>query len=92
VRVRLGLAAHLFPDCVGFLDFRPSERLQVRALIAMERFDENGRWRRLVWFARLRTGKLLTSREAREQLAANVLSLEYRQRGAARLRRLWASH
>jgi hypothetical protein len=92
VRVRLGLAAHLFPDYVGFLDASLSERLQVRALTAMERFDENGRWRRLVWFARLRAGKLLTSRAAREHLASNILSLDYRQRGAARLRRLWTSH
>jgi hypothetical protein len=92
VRVRLGLAAHLFPDYVGAPDASRSEGLQVRALTAMERFDENGRWRRLVWFARLRVGKLLTSRAAREHLAANILSLDYRQRGAARLRRLWTSH
>jgi hypothetical protein len=92
VRVRLGLAAHLFPDYLGVLDVSRGERVQVRALTAIERCDASGRWRRLVWFARLRIGKLLTSRDAREHLASNIMSLEYQRRGAARLRRLWTSH
>jgi hypothetical protein len=54
-RVRLGLAARLFPEYVARLsgdDFLA--RLQAPALLAMERVDENGRWRRLVGFARAR--------------------------------------
>lgn len=90
LRVRLGLATRLFPDYARCLPAAPAaERLQTQAIIALERFDENGRWRRLFWFARLRLGKLLRLRAERAHLASNILTLEYGQRGIARLRRLW---
>jgi hypothetical protein len=92
-RVQLALAARLFPEYLASPpDADLSERLQARALIAMERFDRNGRWRRLVSFGRLRLGKLLRSRAAREHLASNILSLDYGQRSIQRLRRLWTSN
>ena len=58
----------------------------------MERFDEAGRWRRLVWFARLRGGKLLRSQAERRYLASNMVSLGYGRRSMQRLGQLWASH
>jgi hypothetical protein len=91
-RVRLGLASRLFPEHVAGLSGGDLlEGLQLRALLAMERFDENARWRQLVWFG-LRLNQVLMSSAERKRLASNLLSSDYRQRGAARLRRLWTSH
>jgi hypothetical protein len=91
-QVWLGLAARLFPDYVGpFTDAELRARLQASALIALERFDENGRCRRLIWFARLRVGKLLGSPTDRRHLAANILSSEYARRSLERLHRLWVT-
>ena len=88
--VRLGLACRLFPDVAPLSDGDLLQRLQVRALMAMERFDENGRLRRLVWFG-LRLGQVLMSSAERERLAANLLSSDRRHRSTERLRRLWTS-
>lgn len=91
-RVRLGLACGLFPEYVAPLSGSDLfERLQVRALLAMERIDENGRWRRLVWFG-LRLTQVLMSSAERERLASNLLSSTYRHHSMQRLRQLWASH
>jgi Uncharacterised nucleotidyltransferase len=92
-QVRLDLAARLFPGYVSPApDANLRERLQAGALIAMERFDESGRLRRLVWFGRLRLGKLLRSAAERKHIRANVLSPAYHRRSAERLRCLWTSH
>lgn len=90
-RVRLGLASRLFPEYVA----PPSggdlfERLQVPALAAMERIDQNGRWRRLVWFG-LRLSQVLMSSAGRARLASKFLFSDYRHRRIEQLRRLWAS-
>ena len=91
-RVRLGLASRLFPEHVAeFSGGDLLEGLQLRALLAMERFDQNGRWRQLVWFG-LRLNQVLMSSAERKRLVSNVRSPDYRQRGVARLRRLWSSH
>lgn len=91
-RVWLILGAQLFPEQVHLrADAALSERLQARTLLAMERFDQTGRWRRLVGFARLRGGKLRNSRAEREYLASHLLSPAYGRRSMQRLRRLWAS-
>ena len=89
-RVRLGLAASLFPEYVA----RPSgddilARLHVAALIAMEEVDGNARWRRLVGFARVRADRFLTSRADRAYVASSILSLHYWDCSINRLRRLW---
>ena len=90
-RVRLGLASRLFPEYVARLSGGDLfERVQVRALLAMERFDANGRLRRLVWFG-LRLSQVLMSSAGRERLASNLLSSDYRHRSIERLRQLWAS-
>lgn len=92
-RVRLTIAAKLFPEYGRPpADTSLGERIRAHTLLAMERFDENGRWRRLLWFARLRSGKLLRSRAERAYLAANILSLDYGRRSMQRLRQLWVSH
>jgi Uncharacterised nucleotidyltransferase len=92
-RIRLDLAARLFPDYVSPTpDADLGKRLKAGALIAMERFDESGRLRRLVWFGRLRLGKLLRSPAERKHIRANVLSPAYHRRSAERLRCLWTSH
>ena len=92
-QVQLGLAARLFPEHVAR---RPEadlgERLQAHALIALERFDQSGRLRRLVWFGRLLVGTLLRSPSERTRLAANILSLDYHRHSARRLHRMWTSH
>jgi Uncharacterised nucleotidyltransferase len=90
--VQLGLAARLFPEYVA----RPSggdllERLQVQALMAMERFDENGRLRLFVWFG-LRLGQVLMSSTERGRVASNMRSPDYRRRSVERLRSRWTSH
>jgi Uncharacterised nucleotidyltransferase len=92
-QVRLDLAARFFPGYVSPApDANLGERLKAGALIVMERFDESGRLRRLVWFGRLRLGKLLRSPAERKHIWANVLSPAYHRRSAERLRCLWTSH
>ena len=91
VRVRLGLAARLFPQYVRAPDIGVSERLQVGALITMERLDQTGRWRRVVWLIRSLLGKLMRSPVERQNLASNLLSPAYGRHSMQRLRRLWAS-
>jgi hypothetical protein len=90
--IQLGLAARLFPEYVA----RPSggdllERLRVRALMAIERFDENGRLRLFVWFG-LRLGQVLMSSTERARVASNMRSPDYRRRSVERLRSRWTSH
>ncbi len=91
VRVRLGLAARLFPDHVAH---RAGDdllaRLQVPALIAIERLDETARWRRLVGLGRVRAGRLLTSPVERAHLVSNMLSLDYWRSSMGRVHRVWA--
>ena len=89
--VQLHLASRLFPQ---YLPRPPAMgmicRVRTQALIALERTDQDGRLRRLIWFTRLRAGKLLTSPADRRYLADN-LSLGYLRRCISRLQRLWAS-
>ncbi len=88
----LGLAAKYFPRQLGAL---PGDtlgmRLRIRGLSALERLDENGRWRRFVWFARLRCSKLLRLPRERRHVAARLLSPYYYRRCSKRMRRLWIS-
>lgn len=88
----LGLAARFFPDQIGTLPGNTiGTRLRIHGLSALERLDENGRWRRFVWFARLRCSKLLRLPAERRHMASQLLSTDYYHRCSSRFRRLWIS-
>jgi hypothetical protein len=92
VHIWLELIAGLFPDHTRApTGVDRHARLQARTLIAAERWDQNGSWRRLLWFVRLRIVKLLMSPEERAHIAANILTLDYGRRSLQRLHRLWVS-
>jgi hypothetical protein len=89
-KVILGLAARFFPGQLAALpDHGLSTELRIRRLYAMERVDRTGRWRRLVWFARLRSSKLLRLPAERRYIARSLLCPSYYRRCSARLKRLW---
>lgn len=92
IRVALGLAARFFPNQGKRLSGdRLGVRLRIRRLNTMERFDDNGRFRRFLWFSRLRFSKLLKHSAERRHLAVHLLSPDYHRRCVRRIRRLWAS-
>ena len=92
LRVALGLAALFFPNQLAApSDNRLGTELRIRTLGMMERLDATGRLRRLIWFVRLRSSKLLRLPAERRHISRQLLSPSYYQRCSARLRRLWVS-
>lgn len=92
VQVTLGLAARFFPDEVDAHPDHPlGVRLRIHQLSALERIDESGRFRRFLWFSRLRLSKLQRRPDERRHLTSQLFSPNYYQRCAKRLRRLWIS-
>jgi hypothetical protein len=89
-RVRLAVAAYLFPDYLTRpLDVGLADRLLARALInvehLLEQLDENGRLRRFVGYV-----NLLGSPAWRQHFAANIRSPDYRRHCVQRLCSLWS--
>ncbi len=90
LRVALGLAALFFPNQLAALpESRLGTDLRIWSLSAMEHLDANGRFRRFVWFVRLRLSKLLHLPTERRYIARSLLSPSYYRRCSVRLRRLW---
>jgi hypothetical protein len=92
-RVRLALAAHLFPDYFASFEVRRDHGLLARALVGLEQLDGNGGLRRLSrisGFGRLQVRKLLRSPAWRKRLATKIRSPHYRHHCAQRLRELWS--
>lgn len=90
-RVRIALAARLFPDCCARpLDAGLDHSLLARVLISLEELDQNVRLRRLFGYGRLQLSNLLGSAAWRKQFATNIRSPDYRHYCVQRLRHLWS--